>query len=70
MVELKILKGKSEGVSVYLARKNITLSSKGGMPTLLITNEYGNSIKYEISDNNRFDNLIAILWQFVKDSEH
>lgn len=70
MVQLKTLKGKSEGVSVYLAKKNITLNSKGGTPTLLITNEYGNSIKYEISDNNRFDNLVAILWQFVKDNEH
>lgn len=71
MVELKILKGKkSEGLSVYLAKKNITINSEGGVPVLEITNEYGNSVRYEISDSYRFDNLVANLWQFVKDSQH
>lgn len=70
MVELKIQKGKkSEGVSVYLAKKNITITSEGGTPVLEVTNEYGNSVKYEISDNN-FDSLFSSLWQFVKDSQH
>lgn len=71
MVELKILKGKkSEGLSVYLAKKNITINSEGGVPVLEITNEYGNLLRYEISDSYRFDNLLANLWQFVKDSQH
>jgi hypothetical protein len=70
LVELKIQKGKkSEGVSVYLAKKNITITSEGGTPVLEVTNEYGNSVKYEISDNN-FDSLFSSLWQFVKDSQH
>jgi hypothetical protein len=71
LVELKILKGKkSEGLSVYLAKKNITINSEGGVPVLEITNEYGNSRRYEISDSYRFDSLLANLWQFVKDSQH
>ena len=71
MVELKILKGKkTEGLSVYLAKKNITINSEGGVPVLEIINEYGNSLRYEISDSYRFDNLVANLWQFVKDSQH
>ena len=71
MVELRILKGKkSEGLSVYLAKKNITINSEEGVPVLELTNEYGNSLRYEISDNHSFDNLLANLWQFVKDSQH
>ena len=71
MVELKILKGKkSEGLSVYLAKKSVTINSEGGVPVLEVTNEYGNSIRYEISDSYRFDNLVSNLWQFVKDSQH
>jgi hypothetical protein len=71
LVELKILKGKkSEGLSVYLAKKSITINSEGGVPVLEITNEYGNSLRYEISDSYRFDNLLANLWQLVKDSQH
>lgn len=70
MVELKIQKGKkSEGVSVCLAKKNITITSEGGTPVLEVTNEYGNSVKYEISDSG-FDSLFSSLWQFVKDSQH
>lgn len=71
MVELKILKGKkSEGLSVYLAKKRITINSEGDVPVLEVTNEYGNSVRYEISDSHRFDNLVTNLWQFVKDSQH
>lgn len=71
MVELKVLKGKkSEGLSVYLTKKSITINSEGGVPVLELTNEYGNSLRYEISDSYRFDNLVANLWQFVKDSQH
>jgi hypothetical protein len=66
-----MLKGKkSEGLSVFLAKKNITINSEGGVPLLEVTNEYGNSLRYEISDNYRFDNLVANLWQFVKESQH
>jgi hypothetical protein len=71
LAELKILKGKKgEGLSVYLAKKNITINSEGGVPVLEITNEYGSSLRYEISDSYRFDSLLANLWQFVKDSQH
>jgi len=71
LVELKVLKGKkSEGLSVYLAKKSITINSEGGVPVLELTNEYGNSLRYEISDSYRFDNLVANLWQFVKDNQH
>lgn len=71
MVDLKILKGKkSEGLSVYLEKKSITINSEGGVPVLEVTNEYGNSVRYEISDSHRFDNLLANLWLFVKDSQH
>ncbi|AFU59891.1 hypothetical protein Ngar_c29730 [Candidatus Nitrososphaera gargensis Ga9.2] len=71
MVELKILKGKkNEGLSVYLAKKSITINSEGDVPVLEVTNEYGNSVRYEISDSYRFDNLHANLWQFIKDSQH
>ena len=70
MVDLKILKGKKgEGLSVYLAKKNIIINSDGGAPMLELTNEYGNTLRYEISDSN-FNNLHASLWQFVKDSQH
>ena len=66
MAELKI-KGKS--VSVQQAKKNITITSEGGAPALEITNEYGNSVRYEISDSG-FDGLFSNLWQFVKDGQH
>ena len=70
-MELKILKRKkSEGLSVYLAKKRITINSEGDVPVLEVTNEYGNSVRYEISDSHRFDNLVTNLWQFVKDSQH
>jgi hypothetical protein len=64
------LKTKSGGLSVSLGKKNVTINSEGGMPVLEITNEYGNSVRYEISDSHRFDSLHANLWQFVKDSQH
>jgi hypothetical protein len=71
LVELKIVKGKkSEGLSVILAKKNITINSEGGIPVLELTNEYGNTLNYEISDTYRFDTLLASLWQFVKESQH
>lgn len=63
LVELKILRGKKrEDLSVYLAKKNITINSEGGMPVLEITNDYDNSLRYEISDRSRIDNLAANLW--------
>lgn len=46
------------------------INSEGGVPVLEITNEYDNSLRYEISDSSRFDNLAANLWQFVKYSQH
>lgn len=58
-------------MSVYLAKKSITITSaENGAPVLQVTNEYGNSVTYEISDSYRFDNLLSNLWQFVRDSQH
>jgi len=51
-------------------KKNITINSEGSMPVLEVTNEYGNSLRYEISDSYRFHNLVANLWQFIKESQH
>lgn len=72
MVELKVRKGKKgeEGLSINLAKKNITINYDDGVPVLELTNEYGNSLRYEISDNYHFDSLLANLWQFAKDSQH
>ena len=66
MVELKTQK---KGTSISQAKKNIAITLEGGTPVLEITNEYGNSVKYEISDSG-FDSLFSNLWQFVKDSQH
>ena len=71
MVELKIQKGKKgEGLSIYLAKKGIAINPENGVPVMEVTNEYGNSVRYEISDSHRFDGLWSQLWQFVKDSQH
>jgi hypothetical protein len=71
LVELKIVKGKKgEGVSISSAKKTVTINSEGGSPALEITNEYGNSVRYEISGGPSFDGFFANLWQFVKDSQH
>lgn len=40
------------------------------MPVLQVTDEYGNSVTYEISDSYLFDNLLSNLWQSVRDSQH
>lgn len=70
LVEPKILKRKnSNSLSIHLAKNNITINSESGVPVLELTNEYGNSLRYKISDSYRFDNLLANLWQFVKDSQ-
>jgi hypothetical protein len=61
---------KERGSDCLSAKKNITINSEGGVPVVEITNEYGNSLRYEISDSYCFDNLAANLWQFVKDSQH
>lgn len=39
------------------------------MPVIEVTNEYGNSLRYEISDSYRIHNLVANLWQFIKESQ-
>ena len=66
-----MLKGKkSEGLSLSLEKKTITLSSKDGVLVLEVSNQYGNSVKYEISDSYHFDNLLSNLWQFFKDNQH
>ena len=68
LVDLKMQ--KDNGLSVSSARKSIAISSEGGTPVIEITNEYGNSVRYEISDSRSFDSLHSSLWQFVKESQH
>ena len=58
------------GASVQLARKIMAMGSEGGTISLQLTNEDGNSIKFEISESHQFESLFANLWQFVKDSQH
>ena len=70
-MQLKIRKDKEdEGLSLSLAKKNIAINSENEVPVMIVTNEYGNSARYEISDSYQFDNLWSQLWQFVKDSQH
>jgi hypothetical protein len=64
-------KGEKDRRPVCLpGEKEHNYNSEGGMSVLKVTNEYGNSVRYEISDSHRFDSLLANLWQFVKDSQH
>lgn len=58
------------GASVQLAKKIMAMGSEGGIISLQLTNEYGNSVRYEISKSHQFESLFANLWQFVKDSQH
>ena len=57
-------------VSISHAKKGVAIFQERGMPVLQLTNEYGNSVSYGISDSHHFDSLFANLWQFVKDSQH
>ena len=69
MVRPKILESKkSDGLSVYLEKKSITIKTEDSMSVLEVANEYGNSVRYEISNTYPFDSLLAGLWQFVKDN--
>lgn len=54
---------------MHHSKKGITINSGNGAPVLEVTNEYGNSVRYEIFDS-QFDSLWSQLWQFVKDSQH
>jgi hypothetical protein len=58
------------GASVQLAKKIMAIGLEGGLIHLHLTNEYGNSVRYEISERQKFESLFANLWQFVKDSQH
>jgi hypothetical protein len=58
------------GVSVQLAKKIVAIGLEGEVIHLHLTNEYGNSIRYEILQQQKFESLFANLWQFVKDSQH
>lgn len=64
------LHASKTGVSVQLAKKIMAIESEGGIINLQLTNEYGNSVRYEISKSHKFESLFANLWQFVKDSQH
>lgn len=71
LTDIKIIKSKNaEGISIEIAKKNITINSENGVPVLEMTNDYGNSVRYEISDNSRFNSLWSQLWQFIKDNQH
>ncbi len=61
LVEL-IRLSKNDGVSISHAKKQIAMSQEKSIPLLQLTNEYGNSASYEISDSHRFDSLFASLW--------
>jgi hypothetical protein len=70
VVEPRILKGKeSEGLSMHFAKKSITIDSENDTPVLEITNEYGDSVGYEIRDGYRLNELWSDPWQFVNDSQ-
>jgi hypothetical protein len=64
------LHASETGASVHFAAKIVSMGSDGGKIHLHLTNEYGNSVTYEISKSNEFESLFANLWQFVKDSGH
>ncbi len=64
------LHASETGASVQLAKKIMTVRSEGGIISLQLANEYGNSVGYEISNSHQFESLFANLWQFVKDSQH
>jgi len=66
LVELKIQK---KGLSVQHSKKIIGIYSDKDAAVLEVTNEYGNAVKYEISES-QFESLWSQLWQFVKDSQH
>jgi hypothetical protein len=57
------------GASISLAKKKIEISPEDDIAVLNLTNEYGNSLRYELNVN-QFDNLHAALWQFVKERQH
>lgn len=57
------------GASVSLAKKKIEISPEDDITVLNLTNEYGNSLRYELNVN-QFDSLLAALWQFVKERQH
>ncbi|MGI0012136.1 MAG: hypothetical protein ACREBU_01640 [Nitrososphaera sp.] len=70
LVEPRIQLSKNGGVSIIHAKKSVAIAQEKDMPVLQVTNEYGNSVSYDVSDSHRFDRLLANLWQFVKDSQH
>ncbi len=62
----------SEGILLQATKtkRSIALTSSGaGPPVLQVTNEYGNSVSYEL-DDRQFDGLWSNLWQYVKDNQH
>ena len=69
MAEPELYASKT-GASVQLAKKTMAVGLEDGIVHLQLTNEYGNSARYEISNSHEFESLFANLWQFVKDSQH
>jgi len=64
------LHASETSASVQLAEKIMEVRSEAGLVSLQLTNEYGNSVRYEISNSHQFESLFANLWQFVKDRQH
>jgi hypothetical protein len=64
------LHASKTGASVQIAEKIMAVGSRAGMISLQLVNEYGNSVRYEISSSHQFESLFANLWQFVKDRQH
>jgi hypothetical protein len=58
-----------ESALVSLAKKEIALISDSKIPTLRLTNEYGNAISYPLT-LSAFERLHAELWAFIKESQH
>ena len=66
---LPTLKVTKTGAIISQGKKTIAVEAQGGVTALNLTNDYGNSVSYSITEN-QFDSLFAALWQFVKDSQH
>jgi hypothetical protein len=68
LTDLKF-KADKAGVSLSLSKKAIEIEAGSGNYALKLTNEYGNSLIYELT-NAQYEALHAELWRFVKESQH
>lgn len=59
----------NSGAAAGLSKKLISLQEVDGSPAMILTNEHGNTVRYQL-DPGTFDALHAELWRFVKESQH